>query len=75
MDSVTSAPLENPPELSFASHNDIGETEKQLLRRIDQVALKTLRGCMQTVYIFYHLRRKEMLTQDPAATRTAHDVI
>ncbi len=49
--SVTSAPLHNPPALSFANiSSSFSEDDKQLFRKIDEVSLRTLRNCMQTVY-------------------------
>ena len=48
---VTSAPWEDPSELSFATKGkDLSEQEKNQLRKIDEVALRTLRNCMHTVY-------------------------
>jgi hypothetical protein len=48
---VTSAPTEmNPPELTFADAPDISDEDKMLLLKIDDVALRTLRNCMHTVY-------------------------
>lgn len=48
---VSSAPVENPPELSFQkAGQDLAEEKKRLLREIDEASLLTLRNCMQTVY-------------------------
>lgn len=47
---VTSCTASVPP-LSFASAgSEISDDDKTVLRRIDEVALRTLRNCMQTVY-------------------------
>jgi alpha-L-rhamnosidase len=48
---VTSAPWEDPAILSFANKGkEMSEEEKDGLRKIDEVALRTLRNCMHTVY-------------------------
>ena len=48
---VTSAPWENPKPLSFSSNGgDIAAEDQELLRKIDEVSLQTLRNCMQTAY-------------------------
>jgi alpha-L-rhamnosidase len=49
----TPSPTLSPraPPLSFASAgSEISDEDKTVLRRIDEVALRTLRNCMQTVY-------------------------
>ena len=51
VNAVTSAPWDDPPALSFTkSGTGLAEAEKKKLRKIDEVALRTLRNCMQTVY-------------------------
>ena len=51
VNAVTSAPWDDPPALSFTkSGTGLAEAEKKELRKIDEVALRTLRNCMQTVY-------------------------
>jgi alpha-L-rhamnosidase len=48
---VTSAPADDPPQLSFTKGGqDLSDEEKTVLRKIDTVSLLTLRNCMQTVY-------------------------
>lgn len=51
---VSSASREPLPALSFGSGRaaamGIGADDKKLLQRIDEVAIATLRDCMQTVY-------------------------
>lgn len=51
---VSSAPRENPPQLSFTSPVakalNLGEDTKDMLRKIDAASIVTLRDCMQTVY-------------------------
>jgi hypothetical protein len=48
---VSSAPFTDPAPLSFskAGHN-LSDGDKTKLRKIDDVALRTLRNCMLTVY-------------------------
>lgn len=51
VNAVTSAPWTDPPALTFErSGMRLDEFEKGELRKIDEVALRTLRNCMQTVY-------------------------
>jgi alpha-L-rhamnosidase len=48
---VSSAPEQDPPQLSFTKAGGwLSEQEKEKLRKIDEVALRTLRNCMHTVY-------------------------
>jgi alpha-L-rhamnosidase len=48
---VSSAPEQDPPQLSFTKAGEwLSEEEKEKLRKIDEVALRTLRNCMHTVY-------------------------
>lgn len=48
---VSSASEEDPPQLSFTKAGEwLSEEEKGKLRKIDEVALRTLRNCMHTVY-------------------------
>lgn len=48
---VSSAPRGNPASLSFTKRGqEFTEEKKNVLRKIDEVALLTLRNCMHTVY-------------------------
>lgn len=48
---VSSAPQQSPPPLSFSKAGEwLTEEERDKLRKIDEVAMRTLRNCMHTVY-------------------------
>jgi hypothetical protein len=47
---VTSCAATVSPLSFSAAGDEISEEDKTVLRRIDDVALRTLRNCMQTVY-------------------------
>ncbi|KAL8278558.1 hypothetical protein RQP46_009050 [Phenoliferia psychrophenolica] len=47
---VSSAPRENPKTLVFPTNLNLSAADEALFLKIDNVALETLRNCMQTVY-------------------------